>query len=232
MAAITVYRNQLLLLGAAALKPTGNSMTDEAIQRPGGRTARVRTAVLAATLQELGERGYAGMSLEGVAQRAGVHKTTVYRRWATKANLLLDAIATLAESEIPVPDTGDFVEDMRAFARTIAATITGQDGGAVVRGLFLGATESAAVRDFLHGFWATRFAQVRPLVQRAVERGELPADTDADEVIKHLGAPLYYRLLVTADGITLADADRAADAAVAAARAGVFARHPPSRPKR
>jgi AcrR family transcriptional regulator len=199
-------------------------MTDEAIHRPGGRTARVRAAVLAATLQELGERGYAGMSVDSVAHRAGVHKTTVYRRWATKPNLLLDAVATLAETEIPVPDTGDFLEDMRTFARTIATTITGHDGGAVVRGLFSGATESAEVRDFLRGFWANRFAQVRPMVQRAVARGEVPADTDADEVIKHLGAPLYYRLLVTAEPITGAAADLAADAAVAAARTGVFGR--------
>lgn len=202
-------------------------MTDEAIQRPGGRTARVRAAVLAATLEELGQRGYTAMSLEGVAQRAGVHKTTVYRRWATKTNLLLDAVASLAEAEIPVPDTGSFAEDMRGFARTIAATITGQGGGAVVRGLFLGAAESIEVRDFLHGFWASRFAQVRPIVQRAVDRGDLPPDTDPDEVIKHLGAPLYYRLLVTAEPVTAAAADRAAEAAVVAAQAGVFtARYP------
>lgn len=199
-------------------------MTDEAIRRPGGRTARVRTAVLAASLHELGDRGYAGMSLEGVAQRAGVHKTTVYRRWASKPNLLLDAVASLVESQIPVPDTGDFVEDIRAFARALAAMITGEDGGAVVRGLLLGATASAEVHDFLQSFWESRFAQVRPLVQRAIDGGELPAETDADEVIKQVGAPLYYRLLVTSEPITPGAVDRAADAAVAAARAGVFAR--------
>jgi AcrR family transcriptional regulator len=220
LAETDTYRNRLLLYVRAF--EMRNSMTDEAIRRPGGRTARVRAAVLAATLEELGQRGYAGMSLEGVAQRAGVHKTTVYRRWGTKPNLLRDAIATLAETEIPVPDTGDFAEDMRAFARTIAATVTGPGGGAVVRGLFLGATDSAELRAFLHGFWASRFAQVRPLVERAIERGDLPPGTDADEVIRHLGAPLYYRLLVTAEPVTGAAADRAADAAVAAAQAGVF----------
>lgn len=197
-------------------------MMDEASRRPGGRTARVRAAVLAATLQELAHGGYAAMTIEGVAQRAGVHKTTVYRRWVTKPNLLLDAVATLAEAEIPVPDTGDLGTDMRIFTRTIAATISGTEGGAVVRGLFSGATESPEVRDFLHGFWAKRFAQVRPIVERAVARGELPAGTDADEVIKHAGAPLYYRLLVTAEPVTTEVADRAADSAVAAARAGVF----------
>ncbi|GII23370.1 TetR family transcriptional regulator [Planosporangium mesophilum] len=203
-------------------------MIDDATQRPGGRTARVRAAVLTATLQELAQRGYAGMSVESVAQRAGVHKTTVYRRWATKPNLLMDAIATLAETKISVPDTGDLAEDLRSFARTIATTITGHDGGAVVRGLFSGATESSEVRDFLHGFWAGRFAQVRPMVERAIGRGELPTDTDADEVIKHVGAPLYYRLLVTAEAVTSEAAELAADSAVAAARAGVFRRRRPS----
>ncbi|EWT00738.1 TetR family transcriptional regulator [Intrasporangium oryzae NRRL B-24470] len=199
-------------------------MKDGATRRPGGRTAQVRAAVLHATFRELAERGYAGMSLEHVALRAGVHKSTVYRRWATKANLLLDAVSTLAETRIPVPDTGDLDQDVRAFARMIAATMRSDDGAAVVRGLFGGATESPEVRDFLQGFWAGRFAQVRPIVERAVERGDLPEHTDADELIKHVGAPLYYRLLVTLDPVTATVADRAAAAALAAARAGVFSR--------
>jgi hypothetical protein len=78
------------------------------------------------------------------------------------------------------------------------------------------------VRQLLHRFWATRLSQVRPIIARAIARGDLPAGTDPDEVFKHLCAPLYSRLLVTAEVITPDAVDRAAAAACLAARAGLF----------
>ena len=75
-------------------------------RRPGGRSARVRADVIAATLAELGERGYAALSLDSVARRAGVHKTTLYRRWGTREELVLEAMLERAGEHISVPDTG------------------------------------------------------------------------------------------------------------------------------
>ena len=71
-------------------------------------------------------------------------------------------------------------------------------------------------------FWATRLAQVGPIIQRAVGRGQLPRGTNPTELMQHLTAPLFHRLLVTAEPLTQASADQAAAAALAAARAGVF----------
>jgi hypothetical protein len=71
-------------------------------------------------------------------------------------------------------------------------------------------------------FWATRLAQVGPLVDRAVSRGQLPRGTDPDDLMRYLAAPLFHRLLVTAEPLTQATADQAAAATLAAARAGVF----------
>jgi hypothetical protein len=74
----------------------------------------------------------------------------------------------------------------------------------------------------LNRFWLMRAALVRPLVDQAVRRGQLPAGTDADEVIRHVGAPLYYRLLVLAEPLSGEAADLAAAVATTAAKAGVF----------
>ena len=197
-------------------------MADAARQRPGGRTARTRSAVLGAVLAELSAHGYAALTIEDVAQRAGVHKTTVYRRWGTKQALVADAAEAVASTTVDLPDTGDAAEDLRLFARSVLATITGADGGTVVQALFSGASDSPELREVLSRFWTTRLAQVRPLVQRAIDRGQLPSGTDPDEVIKQVGAPLYYRLLVTAEPLTVQVADLAAAAAHAAACAGVF----------
>jgi AcrR family transcriptional regulator len=191
--------------------------------RPGGRTARTRTAVLEATVAELAAHGYEALTVEQVASRAGVHKTTLYRRWGGKQGLVADAVEAFAAGAVELPDTGTVDEDLRHWARSIVAMLTARESGAVVRALF-STDETPEIRDLRRRFYRTRSALVVPIVERATERGELPPGTDAAEVIKHVGAPLYYRFLVIAEPLTLAAADLAADAALAAARAGVFAR--------
>src|SRR5689334_17894869 len=89
--------------------------------RPGGRTARTRAAVLAAARDELEAGGYAGLTLEKVAARSGVHLATLYRRWRTVEGLVVDLLGELGKTEIPIPDTGSFKDDLRALALEIAA---------------------------------------------------------------------------------------------------------------
>jgi AcrR family transcriptional regulator len=197
-------------------------MLDTASARPGGRTARVRATVLEATVAELIEHGYAGLTVEGVAVRAGVNKTTLYRRWGGRDALIVEAVETFAAAEAKVPDTGDIEEDLRLWARSILATLTGPVSGALVRAVFGGAGDSPPVQDLRHRFWLTRAALVMPMVHRAIERGQLPTGTAADEVIRHVGAPLYYRLLVLGEPLTPEAADLAARVTATAARAGVF----------
>ena len=197
-------------------------MSEPGSARPGGRTARTREAVFGATLAVLASQGYDRMSVEGVALHAGVHKTTVYRRWGTKDRLLAEALQEAAESRIEVPDTGDIGDDLRALARGIQATLSSREGMATVRALVSGARVSPEVERIARRFWAARLAQVGPIVERAVGRGQLPRGTSATGVIEHVAAPLYYRLLIMSEPPTEATADRAAAAALAAARTGIF----------
>ncbi len=197
-------------------------MSEPGSARPGGRTARTREAVFGATLDVLASQGYDRMSVEGVALQAGVHKTTVYRRWGTKDRLLAEALQEAAESRIEVPDTGDIGDDLRALASSIQATLSSREGMATVRALVSGARVSPEVERIARRFWAARLARVGPIVERAVGRGQLPRGTSATGVIEHVVAPLYYRLLIMAESPTEAAADRAAAAALAAARTGIF----------
>lgn len=190
--------------------------------RPGGRTARTRAAVAAALQAELLESGYAGTTIERIAQRAGVAKTTVYRRWGSLGQLVVDLFAETAGAEIPVPDTGSLEGDLRALARGGVALLRTPQLRAVFDVVVCEAVHDRAARAALTSFFALRMEKAAVLVHRAVERGEVPAGTDAAEVIRLVGAPYYARLYVTGEPIGPADADRAAAVVAHAARAGLL----------
>ncbi|MCQ4194314.1 TetR/AcrR family transcriptional regulator C-terminal ligand-binding domain-containing protein [Streptomyces parvulus] len=190
--------------------------------RPGGRTARVRSAVLRAAGDALAEHGLAGLDLADVARRAEVGRTTVYRRWGTPASLVADLLAAMAEQSLPRTESGSLLGDLRANARLVRRTLADPRQGALFKAVLAAATCDPQTAAALHRFYEVRVAEWEPCVRQAVERGELPAATDTREVIRAVSAPLYYRLLTTGDPLDEAAADRAAEAAAAAARAGAF----------
>ncbi|MGI5488521.1 TetR/AcrR family transcriptional regulator [Microtetraspora malaysiensis] len=191
-------------------------------RRPGGRSARVRDAVRQATLAELGEHGYSGLTVESVAIRSGVHKTTVYRRWGSVEGLIADALELAREEPWPIPDTGSLQDDLRGIVRLVQSGFADPVAGPISTAFVAAAVQSGDAARSLHDFFAARHDQAAVVVRRAVERGELPADTDGADVIRMAVAPIYYRLFVTCEPVTERDVERAADAAAAAARAGVI----------
>jgi len=186
-------------------------------QRPGGRAARVRTNVLRSAAELLTEVGYDKMSVEDVATRAGVHKTTVYRRWPTKAVLVAEAVAEQSAEAVPIPDTGTVGGDLQALAREVAANIGTEGGSRRSRSIVAAAAISNELAEGMHAFWADRLAQSGRVVERAVDRGELPAGTDPNLVIETLIGPLWVRLLLTGEPITTDLADRVATLVTAGA---------------
>jgi AcrR family transcriptional regulator len=178
--------------------------------------------VYEAAVAELGERAYDEVSVESIAARAGVHKTTIYRRWNTRERVIAEALQHAALARIDAPDTGAVETDLGRLAESVRTILASREGAAAARALATGAASSAEIRTVVREFWAARMTHVRPIVERAVVRGELPSGTNADELLKHLSAPLYQRLLVTLEPLTTRAAERAARATLAAARAGVF----------
>ncbi|MDT0343296.1 TetR/AcrR family transcriptional regulator [Streptomyces litchfieldiae] len=199
-------------------------MTEPGTVRPGGRTARVRAAVLEAAGDALAERGFPHLDLADVARRAGVGKTTVYRRWGTTTALVADLLADMAEQSLPRTETGSLLDDLRANAQLVRRTLADPRQGALFKAVIAAATCDERAAEALHRFYAIRVDEWAPCVEQAVARGELPEGTDPGEVIRAVSAPLYYRLLAGGQPLDEAAAERAAGAAAAAARAGAYAR--------
>ena len=195
-------------------------MTAPGTVRPGGRTARTAEAVFAAVVAELSTRDYADISVESVAARAGVHKTTLYRRWGSKAEIIRQALISAASSHIQVPDTGSAGTDLQMLARAVQAVLS--EGAAITRALIIGAMSSPEIAGLMDQFWAARLEAISVIVDRAIERAEIPAGTDPAAFMHALAAPLFYQLLVARALVTERDADLAAAATLAAATAGLF----------
>ncbi|GAA1634133.1 TetR/AcrR family transcriptional regulator [Nonomuraea maheshkhaliensis] len=191
-------------------------------KRPGGRSARVRDAVRRATLAELLEGGYARLTVENVAERSGVHKTTVYRRWGGVEGLIADALELAGDEPWPIPDTGSVEGDLRGIVQLVRTGFDDPELGPVSSAFVAAAMQNSSAARALHDFFVARHEQSAEVVRRAVARGELPDVVDVREVIRVAVAPVYYRLFVAHEPVTERDADRAADAALAAARAGVL----------
>lgn len=182
--------------------------------RPGGRSARVRSSVLEATIDVLRREGFAGITYEGIARRSGVHRTTLHRRWPSRAALVADALTGLSAATVGVPDTGDLRTDLRRFARAVRDAIATPLARALVSAL----AESRGRREIggvARRFWEARFAATRGIVERAIARGELPGSTDPRFVIEALGGPIWFRTFVVAEDCDDRFVDRVVDSVIA-----------------
>jgi AcrR family transcriptional regulator len=158
------------------------------------RSDEARQAILSAALAELGERGYAGVTVEGIAARAGVGKQTIYRWWPSKAEVVLEAARVEASARIKVPDRGSLGADLRAF---LTATFRQRDQQPVVVGLMAQALLDAEFAEkFREQFLFRRRAALRAVFDRGRERGELPAGVDVELLIDVVFGVLWYRLLI------------------------------------
>ena len=104
---------------------------DAVRRRPGGRSARVQVAVFEATIQLLEERGYERLSIASIAEHAGTHETSLYRRWNTKEQLILEALDRRVAQEIPVPDTGTLRSDLVAVLQSLKLFLQSREGQAL-----------------------------------------------------------------------------------------------------
>lgn len=165
-------------------------------RRTGGRSARVRAAVLEATYTLALEHGLTGFTVADVAERAGVHQTSIYRRWRDRERLLVDAVRSRIDQTAPVPDTGSLDGDVRAFLDGIAAFMRTPEGLLLSR-LAVTAGESPALLATRTEYWQQMLTSAARMFERASARGEIPTSTDPSAAVEVMVGPLWFRALVT-----------------------------------
>ena len=181
-----------------------------------GRSEQARTAVLHAADDLLVEHGFAGLTIEKIAARAGVAKQTIYRWWPSKVDILLDAFGPDQARDLTPADLGSLAADLRAHLAAVADFLTTSDAGAVYRALVGQAQHDPALAERLRTtHLADQHRRDRLPFERALARKELPADTDIDLAVQRLMAVVHYRVLVTGEPVDRPFTDALADSFIA-----------------
>ncbi len=167
------------------------------INSPSGRPRSIHAdqAILQATLDLLAEVGYQSMSIEAIASRAGVGKTTIYRRYTSKEELVADAIESLRD-DLAIPDTSSFWGDMDILIENAAKKIDSPLGRQT---LALIISTASSNPQFAEVYW-TKYIKLRreafsKVLERAQSRGEIHKDADVDLIIDLVSGSLYYALI-------------------------------------
>jgi AcrR family transcriptional regulator len=185
-----------------------------AVERPRGRprSTIADEAIREAAVDLFAERGYEGFSVEDVADRAAVSKATVYRRYPSKVDLIVEAASCLAADEITFPDTGNLRDDVRGLARSLVETFKTSPAGRVMPVMTFERNRYPELDAGYRRFLADRKTRTRRLLQRAIERGELPPDTDVAVMGSMLVGPIFHRLMITQEPLNDAFVDALVDA--------------------
>jgi AcrR family transcriptional regulator len=170
-------------------------------------------AILDATRELLAEGSVRGLTVEGVAAKSGVAKTTIYRRWRSRDELALAVLLDMVAEVTAVPDLGDTRAELESFVNGAVRILGKTLMGRVMQGLVSElATNPELAKEFRERVVAARLAEVGRIVDRAIERGDLRADTDYELAHELLFGPVYYRLLLSGGPLDKNLAPRIVDA--------------------
>lgn len=157
----------------------------------------VTEAIRAAVFEELASVGYARMSIEGIARRAGVGKTAVYRRWRSKLHLVLDLVSAVAVQGLPAPDTGSLEGDLRLLYEVTSRALRHPVAGQIIPDLQAEAARNPEIADAMQAALREGQQSVSSgIVASAVARGEIREGVDVELALDLMSGPLYWRAVV------------------------------------
>jgi AcrR family transcriptional regulator len=173
-------------------------MTSLAKRRSGRpRSTQIDSAVLEATGALLAEKGYTATSIEMIARRAGVGKATIYRRWRSKEELVVELLSHVAAGVEPVPDLGDTRAELLRLVGEAIEHLTRTPTGGIIQGLASELSRNRTLSRLVRRrVISLRRAEVEMVLERGIDRGDLRADTDAEIAHELLLGPAYYHLLL------------------------------------
>ncbi|MFC7386824.1 TetR/AcrR family transcriptional regulator [Sphaerisporangium rhizosphaerae] len=160
------------------------------------RSADAHDDALRAAVQILEDGGYAAITIERVAARSGVAKSTIYRWWSSKAELVMEAYGHLVAERMPMPDSGRLAEDLTTFVTALYRVVEHPTRVRALRGLMAEAQLDPAFAEAFRGWVRSRRDVLAVVFTRAIDRGELPAGLDVDHAVDLVFGPFWYRLLV------------------------------------
>jgi AcrR family transcriptional regulator len=187
-------------------------------RRPGNGPRRAE-AIFTATLELLGEHGYDGLTMEGVAARSGVNKTTIYRWWPAKDALLGAALLDSSLLELTVPDTGTLRGDLLGLTEHVLRLLATEPTATVIAGALAASAGRPHLAELAKTFFADRLAKEMVVFERAERRGELRADVDPMLVLDLLAGAVWSRVVIRQAPVPEDFAERVVDLVAAAVAA-------------
>lgn len=175
-------------------------LTNAVQHRPGGRTADITRRIHDAVLGLIMAGGEERCTFQSVAKRAGIERSTLYRRYPSRWAMMSEAFAAAYHDDLAFEPTGSFRGDLTCHLSRVAHTLGSPLGMAMLAAGAVARLDPAS-REVAGGFWEFRKEQQRPLVQAAIDRGELPADVRLDALFAAADGPLYFRLLIIAQPV-------------------------------
>jgi AcrR family transcriptional regulator len=161
------------------------------------RSERAHRAILQAANELLESGGFASVTVEAIAERAGVSKATIYRWWPNRAAVVMDGFLSTVSSEVPFPHTGHAREDIRIHMRRLAEAFSGKMGRTVAALIAEGQTDPELAEALRSRWLSVRRAEAKEILELGIERGELRDDIDPEVAVDVLYGPIYYRMLVS-----------------------------------
>ncbi|WP_026535921.1 TetR/AcrR family transcriptional regulator [Arthrobacter sp. H14] len=176
------------------------------VQAVDPRVERSRRVICEAALEELAEAGYGGFTIESVATRANVGRSTVYRHWTSKLNLITDALETLNKQPAPDLNADNPHEQVEAMLRHLTAALTRTTFSSCIPALIEAAEHDQTVRDFLYSYSNRRNRTLVDVLRRGIETGDFPPTLDPELASAALAGAIFYRRLMTNKPLESSDA--------------------------
>ncbi|HUG83142.1 MAG TPA: TetR/AcrR family transcriptional regulator [Euzebya sp.] len=190
-------------------KPAGAAVLDP----------EVTDAIATALLEEIADKGYLGMSMDGLARRAGVGKGAIYRRWPSKEHMTVEVLKQVSHTEVELPDRGSFREDLRQAITDVRGWLSEGRMGSIFPDILAEGMRSEAMAGLLtEGIAGPRRRRGMAVLDRAVARGELSPDADRELLLDLMGALVFWRLIARRTPVTEDHIDAIVDVVLAEAQ--------------
>ncbi|MGE0599386.1 MAG: TetR/AcrR family transcriptional regulator [Dehalococcoidia bacterium] len=185
------------------------------------RVARSRAAILRATADLLIEAGSSGITIEGIAERSRVAKTTIYRHWKSRSQLVFDAFESLFAPVVPVRREGSLESQLQRTLWNLTRALTESEWAPAVSALIEASDRDPELRQLVHDFLLARMENGREVIRAGMASGELRPDLDVDVAIAVLVGPVFYRRLVSKEALTAEFTEAVVDQFLGGARSSV-----------